>query len=231
MYGRFAEIYDAIYTFKDYAAEADLLSRIIRERCPEARTLLDVGCGTGEHLKHLSKGFDCAGVDLSDDQLTVARQKLPEVDFQLGDMRTFEFGRTFDAITCLFGAIAYSRNREELEQTVGNLAKHLNPTGVLLVEPWVAKSAFTPGRFDLMTASTPDFKVARTNTTKIVDGLAVIDFHFLVVSPEGSEHFSEEHRLGLFDDEDYERIFETLGLSCDKAAGLSRGVFVGERKT
>ena len=49
-----AEIYDAVYSLKDYAAEASAVHKMIRERCPTARTLLDVACGTGKHLERLN---------------------------------------------------------------------------------------------------------------------------------------------------------------------------------
>lgn len=47
MFSRSAKIYDAVYGFKDYAAEAETVHRVITDRCPAARTLLDVACGIG----------------------------------------------------------------------------------------------------------------------------------------------------------------------------------------
>ena len=47
-YSRAAEFYDLLYASeKDYPAEARLLEGLIREACPGARSILDVGCGTG----------------------------------------------------------------------------------------------------------------------------------------------------------------------------------------
>lgn len=54
-YESWADVYDAIYSFKDYSAEA---ARIL---ALPGRNLLDVGCGTGLHLQHLVSRFDCAG--------------------------------------------------------------------------------------------------------------------------------------------------------------------------
>lgn len=53
-------------------------------------------------------------------------------------MRTFDLGRTFDAITCLFSAIGHAGSVEGLEAAVYTMARHLNPGGVLLVEPWLS---------------------------------------------------------------------------------------------
>jgi len=51
MYTRSAEFYDALYAFKDYAKEAHLLIDLVRQRRPDAASLLDVACGTGKHLE------------------------------------------------------------------------------------------------------------------------------------------------------------------------------------
>jgi len=47
------ELYDAIYHFKNYAHECQLLRAVIAVAAPGARTILDVACGTGEHDKFL----------------------------------------------------------------------------------------------------------------------------------------------------------------------------------
>src|SRR5438132_6970452 len=65
MYARSARIYDLLYTgtrIKDYAAEADVLHAIIQRVHPDARTLLDVACGTGAHLAFLRERYEVAGL-------------------------------------------------------------------------------------------------------------------------------------------------------------------------
>src|SRR3954470_16047880 len=106
MYQRFAAVYDAIYSFKKYAEEAEKLKEIAFSRSPNAKTWLDVACGTGTHIEYLKTDFKCTGVDLSEDLLKLAREKHADVEFLAGDMRTFDLGRQFDVVSCLFGATA-----------------------------------------------------------------------------------------------------------------------------
>ena len=54
MFERSAELYDLVYGSKDYAGEARRVDELIRERRSEARSLLDVACGTGKHLALLA---------------------------------------------------------------------------------------------------------------------------------------------------------------------------------
>jgi ubiquinone/menaquinone biosynthesis C-methylase UbiE len=73
------ELYDAIYYFKDYARECDRLRAVIDEALPGARTILDVGCGTGEHAKFLKQRYAVDGIDINESYLGAARLKNPAV--------------------------------------------------------------------------------------------------------------------------------------------------------
>src|SRR3954467_1553959 len=104
----FADLYDDVYlggVGKDYAAEATELTALIRGRTPGAASLLDVACGSGEHLRHLRESFAVTGVELSDAMARRAEAKLPGVSVHRADLRDFDLGTTFDAVTCLFSAI------------------------------------------------------------------------------------------------------------------------------
>jgi ubiquinone/menaquinone biosynthesis C-methylase UbiE len=92
MFTQSAAFYDLIYSWKNYRQEVDRLLVIIRARVPEAKTILDVACGTGEHLRYLAD-FDRTGLDLDPKLLWVARRKLPDVAFILADMRAFDLSR------------------------------------------------------------------------------------------------------------------------------------------
>lgn len=66
-YEKSALAYDLIQKGRgrDYRAQAATLTSVIRARQPNARTLLDVVCGTGLHLSFLRETFDVAGLDIS----------------------------------------------------------------------------------------------------------------------------------------------------------------------
>jgi len=72
-----SDVYDLVYSFKDYGKEsADIIQVIMRAR-PECKTILDIGCGTSEHHKYLSKHFSIDGIDLNDKFILTSKQKNP----------------------------------------------------------------------------------------------------------------------------------------------------------
>ena len=229
MFSRSAAIYDAVYSFKDYAAEAERVHELIQSRRPGASSLLDVACGTGKHLEQLRRWYDVEGVDLDDGLLAVARTRVPDVPLHLGDMRAFELGRRFDAVTCLFSSISYVGTEDGLRSATAAMAAHLEPGGVLVVEPWLAPDVWVANRPHLLAVDEPDLKVARMTISGREGRLAIMDFSYLVGTPEGVEHFQERHEAALFTDGEYRDAFTAAGLEVehDEEGLIGRGLYLG----
>lgn len=232
-YRRRVEAYDLVYGRKPYAAEARAVRAIARRygRRP-LRTLLDVACGTGRHLEILSRWYDCTGVDASPAMLALARRRAPGVRFRRCRMETLELRRRFDVVTCLFSAIGYARSGAELRRVLGNLARHLAPGGVLLVEPWLTPRVFRAGRVNTLLARSPELQVARMNDVRGRRGRSVLDFHYLVGAEGRVEHFVERHELALFDVATMRDAFRRAGLRVVYRRGglpMRRGLYIGYR--
>jgi SAM-dependent methyltransferase len=223
------DLYDSIYGFKDYAGESARLTELIRARNPAARTLLDVACGTGKHLEHFRETFDVEGVDLDEGLLTVARARLGSVPVHEGDMRTLELGHRFDAITCLFSAVGHLADTGELDSALAAMAAHLEPGGVLIVEPWIEPDAWVPGEPALLTVDEPDLKIARVTLTGRRGTTSILDFHYLVATPAGVETYAERMELGLFTAGEMGSSFARAGLDVEHDADglIGRGLFIG----
>jgi SAM-dependent methyltransferase len=203
IFRRSAEFYDAVYSFKDYAAEAGRIHELIQARCPGAQTLLDVACGTGKHLAALRGWYTVDGLDRDEGLLAIARARLPGIRLHEADMLSFELGRAFDAITCVFSAIGYATTVEGLTSTVAAMAHHLQPLGVLIIEPWLTPEQWVVDRPALFTVDQPDLKIARMNVSGRDGRLAIVEFQYLIGTPAGVEHFTERHEIALFTDNEY----------------------------
>jgi SAM-dependent methyltransferase len=228
-YTKRPELYDVAYAFKDYAGEAAVVERIVRERNPTARTLLDVACGTGKHLEHLQASFDCAGVDLDDGLLAVARERLAGVPLHQADMRDFDLGCTFDVVTCLFSAIGSVGSPAGLEAAGRTLAAHLAPGGVLIVEPWLTPDVWIPNRPHLLTYEEEGLAFARVTLSGLRDErISTTEMHYAVATPRGAYSFAERHELYLFTDDEMRAAFEEAGLAVehDRDGLTGRGLWI-----
>ncbi len=221
MFERSAHVYDLLYSFKDYETEARDLVRLIHERNPGATSLLDVACGTGKHLELLRAGFsDVAGVDLNAELLAIAQERLPDVPFTEADMRTFDLGRTFDAVTCLFSSVGYLRDEADLAEAIARMAAHLGPGGVLIVDGWVRPDAWWPGtNVQALAETAGGVAAARVARTWREGDRSVLDMRYLIATADdGFEQEQEQHELTLFSDEAYRAAFETASLAPEVVA-------------
>jgi SAM-dependent methyltransferase len=231
VFSRSARIYDAIYSFKDYPAEAAAVHELVQARKPGAATLLDVACGTGAHLAELARRYRCVGIDLDRDLLAVARERLPaEVDLYEADMRTFDLGRRFDAVICLFSSIGYVGDGEQLHRAAAAMARHLEPGGVLIVEPWLSPERIQLPHVGAVFVDEPELKIARVNAVDVQGNRSIMEMHYVVGRPDGVEHFTELHELALFTDEEMLAAFRAAGLEVEhdpEGGPMGRGLYIG----
>jgi len=228
VFSRSARLYDAVYaSIRDYPREAAELDRLIQERRPGARTLLDIACGTGAHLEHLT-GYEVEGLDLDPEMLGVARERLPNVPLHEGDMADFELGKRFDAVVCMFSSIGYVRTEERLRSAVASMARHLEPGGVLVVEPWLSPEVWVDRHVGAVFVDEPELKIARMNVGQREGAVSIFEFDYLVGTPNGLERFNERHELGLFAVEQYLEAFRAAGLEADHdpEGPMGRGLYI-----
>jgi ubiquinone/menaquinone biosynthesis C-methylase UbiE len=234
MFTKSASFYEDIYTAlgKDYAREAQQIHTLIQEqkRCP-GNTLLDVGCGPGGHIAFWQPFYEVEGLDLEAGMLAIARQHFPEVKFHQADMVDFDLDRRFDVIVCLFGSIGYVKTLPKLQQAVRNMARHLQPGGVIIVEPWLTPESYRPGLVHAHFVDQPELKIARMNISEVEDGVSILNFHYLIATPDGIDHFTERHELGLFSHDDYLAAFRASGLEVayDPEGLIGRGLYIGSQ--
>jgi SAM-dependent methyltransferase len=237
MYGReVAAVHDDLYRLrgKEYPAEAKYVAEVVAAHVPGASSLLDVGCGTGEHLLHLKDLFErVEGLDLSADMLEVARTKLPGTPLHQGDMRDFDLGRRFDAVVCLFASIAHSQSVAELTATLTCFARHLADGGVVVVEPrWFAEN-FADGYVAGDVVEADDRTIARVSHTVRDGDMWAMEVHFLIADRDGGiRHASETYRHRLYTRAEYEQAFAVAGFEAGYIEGVQggRGLFVGRRR-
>jgi len=131
-YTELAKYYDIFNSKKDYQKEVDFLISILKNK--NVKTVLDVGCGTGNHLVYLEKaGFNCIGMDNSPEMLSIARKKVKSELF-LNDMTNFDLNKKFDAIICMYATFNHNLSIKNAEKTLVCFKNHLNKNGMILID-------------------------------------------------------------------------------------------------
>jgi SAM-dependent methyltransferase len=141
-FGVYADFYDALYRDKDYQAECDYLADTFeRLETRPTLTILDLGCGTGNHdLPLTSMRYRVVGVDRSEEMVAQARRKSRSAElgaeFLIGDVRDFDLRREFDAVISMFAVMCYQRTNQDLLGMMRTARRHLRHGGLFIFDGW-----------------------------------------------------------------------------------------------
>jgi ubiquinone/menaquinone biosynthesis C-methylase UbiE len=229
-----AKIYDFIYSIKDYQKEALEVISMIRSRKPQAKTILDVGCGTAEHHRHLKKEFLIDGLDINEEYIRAARTKNEAGSYYVMDMVDFHLSKKYDVILCLFSAIGYILTMDKVISMLKHINEHLIEGGLVIVEPWFTPDTWKTGKLHMLTYDKDDIKISRMNISETIGRLAVVNFHYLLGTPDnGVQHFEERHEFALFSQDEIQTAFEEAGfeVSYDEKGLIGRGMYFGTKSS
>jgi SAM-dependent methyltransferase len=99
---------------------------------PQEATVVELGCGNGtRETRELAQRTRLTGVDLSEEQLRRARERVPAATFIHGDLTTIEFAAgSFDALAAFY--VLNHVPRELLPRLFERIHRWLRPGGHLL---------------------------------------------------------------------------------------------------
>ena len=140
MFDRIAGKYDFMNHFLSAGTDISWRRKAIRQlRKEDPKFILDIATGTGDMAILAArelKAEKITGIDLSDQMLEVAREKVQKegltskIELLKGDVEAIKFSdNSFDAIMVAFGV----RNFENLEKGLSEMLRVLKPGGKLVV--------------------------------------------------------------------------------------------------
>jgi len=141
------DVYSKNYTsdrdqFKNQKYLDDLINKLRK-----GSSILDLGCGSGIPVDKylLEHGFKVTGIDISTEQIKLAKEHLPSGDFFQKDMSQVDFAEnTFDAIVSFYAI--FHIPREEHQELLGNCYRMLKRDSYLLItmgsSDWVGSEEF-----------------------------------------------------------------------------------------
>jgi len=232
----YADQYDLLYSDKNYKAECDMIEEVFRRYGNgEIKTILDLGCGTGNHAIPLAqRGYQVTGVDISQDMLSIARSKaddLFEKDltrqtketkktreagiikpiFLEGDVRSLNLNKTFDAVLMMFAVLGYQLTNEDVLAALKTVRQHLKPAGLFVCDVWFGPAVLKirPGD-KIREIPTAGGKVIRmaSGALDVRRHLCEVNYRLLQIAGDRVVNSSDEtHRMRYFFPMEFELMF------------------------
>ena len=220
-FDKYAQFYDIFYKRKSYARECDYLSKIFKKFSKnKPKTILDLGCGTGNHmLPLLKRGFSVFGVDRSAAMLKVAKAKISgyknRSDLRQGTLDRFHFSKKFDAAICMFSVINYVTERKALAKTLKNVYQHMTPGGLFVFDFWNAPAVevyYSPTK--KRTFYHGKQTLERASVSTVISSKRLCKVHYTCTLSEGKkvlQRFHEQHVLRYFDLQEMKNLLQQAG--------------------
>ncbi len=221
LYNKLAEYYFAIENaHRDIENDISLVRSYLHGL--KSPSLLDLGCGTGEHLVHLSRyGIRCVGLDISEDMIAIARERSPaRIEYIKKGITEFDYYDDFDMIISLFGSLNYLLEDSEMDSVMWNTWRALKPGGRGLFEIWNSYPIEEINSKDMdhiSTTSYGEMTIKRERGFKKMDipGKTVVEvnYRYEISSGRDTEYLEDRHIMRAFTKEEISRFMEDNGLS------------------
>src|ERR1035438_5599665 len=223
---KYSAFYDLLYRDKDYAAEDAYVAQTIRNPIPHARTILELGSGTGRHGSLLAAmGFDVHGIERSPEMVFFARAAscppCSETDgsfsCEVGDICTAHLGRTFDAVISLFHVMSYQTTNQSLQAAFQVATDHLAPGGLFLFDVWHGPAVLAQGPSERVKEVADErYRVKRTARPELDTNRGTVKVLYQMncenrMSGENFQ-FSEEHVMRYLFPTEVDLLSENCGL-------------------
>lgn len=208
MFESYAQYYDLLYRDKDYRSESYYIDTILKKYKNTAKTLLDLGCGTGKHAKLLTEiKYEICGIDQSSDMLGKAKQNIgknDKVEFICADIsREFDLNKKFDVVTALFHVMSYQVTDKALKQFFSNVQMHLKEEGVFLFDCWYGPAVlFAKPEIRVKRLEDKKVKITRIAEPRLEENENKVEVHYDIFVEEKIArritHFKEVHPMRYF---------------------------------
>lgn len=139
-YKDFAFVYDELMNEVDYNGWVKYIEDIIKNENAQVQNILELACGTGNLTIPLTKkNYDIAGIDISEEMLSVAREKGEKEGIELvllqQDIAELDFDvPNLDCILCACDGFNYLTYDDELESVFEKSYELLKDDGVFIFD-------------------------------------------------------------------------------------------------
>ena len=102
----------------------------LKQNDVKVKTSMDLRCGTGVLCEILhANGIQSSGMDFSEGMIRIAKERNPEISYEVADMVTFCPDKKFDLVTCTGDALNHIMDLKDVDQIFKNVYAYLNKSG------------------------------------------------------------------------------------------------------
>lgn len=214
----YASHYDLMYGEKDYQAECDVLEALFRQHGTRTvDSILDLGCGTGNHAFPLAaRGYQLTGVDRSLQMLEAARAKLGEADnpeFIQREIQRLQLDRQFDVVLMMFAVMGYLATDHDLARGLEVVRQHLDAGGLFVADFWYGPAVMAIGpSVRSSELATPEGVLQRTATPRLDPANQRCTVHYQLSDSGGQLQAEESHTMRYFFPDDLASRLSQTGM-------------------
>ena len=217
----YSQYYDLLYSDKDYIGEVEYVDSMIRNANNNAKTLLDMGCGTGKHAElFCDKGYIVHGIDLSEDMLKIAETrrngKEENLSFSHSNISELNLDKKFDAVVSLFHVMSYQNSNNELIKAFEVARDHLKDGGIFIFDFWYGPAVLT----DLPVTRVKRLVNEKIKVTRLAESvihseenIVDVNFDIFIEDLDSKEIIEKEelHKMRYFFDTELDLICKQVG--------------------
>jgi SAM-dependent methyltransferase len=225
VFGNYSRWYNLLYHDKDYAGEAKFISGLIKKYRPDARSILELGCGTGAHAEKMAKeGYNIHGVDISSEMFEQAQLRLAKmpaelvarVSFFQGDIRQIRLEKKYDVVMSLFHVMSYQTSNDDIMACFATAKFHLKRGGLFIFDFWYGPAVLTdPPVVRIKRLEDDGVKVVRIAEPVMNPNENVVDVNYTVFVRDkvsgGVDELEETHRMRYLFRPELDLLFAETG--------------------
>jgi SAM-dependent methyltransferase len=198
----YSEYYDLFYADKDYAAEAAFVRDIIHRHKPDARSMLDLGCGSARHAVEFARaGLIVNGVERSRDMIARAEDRIgrlsPNLRGQLtlveGDAINYRPTTKYDVVVSLFHVVSYQTSNDALAGIFRCARLALSAGGLFVFDFWYGPAVLTKQPMvRIRRVATPNIGLTRIAEPEHLFNRNVVNVKYTIITVDQRNGRAEE---------------------------------------
>jgi SAM-dependent methyltransferase len=202
VFKEYASYYNLLYRDKDYSSEVEYIYSFIEKYHPGAESILNLGCGTGNHdVLFYNKGFKILGIDLSEQMIEIAKKKRvsSKLEFLCSDATKYHSEKKFDIILSLFHVINYQTSEESLNEFFKVASVNLHQNGLFIFDSWYGPAVLNDlPKYKSKEIEDQSLSIKRVTTPilHVNKNIAQIDFD-ISIREKASNIYSQIHETHL----------------------------------